>query len=100
MVSTPVTGSRAVICPAVMYGAASTEKCSGIGSLVRSTWSLSRVTSCHGASLTTSHGMYFWQRSRNAVGRSAGLTPRHAASSLRLPAIFVTTGSEWPSTFS
>ena len=47
--------------------------------------------SFHAASVTTSHGMYFWQRSRNALGSSCGATPRQAASSLRLPATLVTT---------
>ena len=40
------------------------------------------VTSCQAASFTTSQGMYFWQRSRNAVGRSFGSTPRQAAKQL------------------
>src|SRR5205814_4892341 len=41
-----------------------------------------------------------WQRSRNTDGKSAGATPRQAASSWRLAATLVTSGIFPPSMFS
>jgi transposase len=54
----------------------------------------------HAAGDTVSQGMYFWHRSRKAVGGSRGSTLRQAASNLRLATTLVMTGILKPLIFS